>query len=259
MARAGAPRADAVGLALRLLLGLGLGLEAVATPTRTPTLAGPSAQAPDPSAGSCPPTSFQCRTSGFCVPFAWRCDSDRDCADGSDEEECRIEPPSIKPCVQDGQCPPPTGCLGGQGNSPHNCSPRPCPEGELRCSLGGACIPHTWRCDGHSDCPDSSDEHGCGTNETLQGGNATSPVTPVNPESVTYANNAWDQDSDQSGDQDSEEPGNQTALEVITVAAVLSAVLAVAALLALFHLVGPGRHMRDSSPMMLSEGKAFLL
>lgn len=39
-----------------------------------------------PSAGSCLPTSFQCRTSGFCVPLIWRCDGDQDCPDGSDEE-----------------------------------------------------------------------------------------------------------------------------------------------------------------------------
>lgn len=39
-------------------------------------------------AGSCPPTSFQCRTSGFCVPLTLRCDRDEDCPDGSDEEEC---------------------------------------------------------------------------------------------------------------------------------------------------------------------------
>lgn len=39
-------------------------------------------------AGSCPPASFQCRTSGFCVPLTLRCDGDEDCPDGSDEDEC---------------------------------------------------------------------------------------------------------------------------------------------------------------------------
>ncbi|XP_049731763.1 CD320 antigen [Elephas maximus indicus] len=249
MARAGARRTAAVGLALRLVLGLGLGLEAAPTLSWTPTPAGPSAQAPDPSAGSCPPTSFQCRTSGFCVPFSWRCDSDNDCADGSDEDECRVEPPGTELCAQDGRCPPPTGCLGGQGKSPHNCSPRPCPAGELRCALGGACIPRTWRCDGHRDCPDSSDERGCGTIETLQGGNATSTGTPVILESVTDLSNAGDQDLGQSR--------NQSALGVIAGAAMLSAVLAAAALLALCQLLGPGRLLKDS--LLMSEDKSFLL
>ncbi|KAM9689007.1 CD320 antigen [Trichechus inunguis] len=250
MARVGAWRTAVVGLPLRLLLGLGLGLGLEATPTLsrtstpTPTPAGPSAQTPDPSTGSCPPTSFQCRTNGFCLPVAWRCDSDRDCADGSDEEEC-----SIELCAQDGRCPPPTGCLGGQGKSPHNCSPQPCPADELRCALGGACIPLTWRCDGHRDCPDSSDERGCGTTETFQGGNATSTGTPVILESVTDLSNA--------GDQDLGQPRNQSTLGVIAAAAVLSAALAAAALLALCQLIGPGRLLKESS--LMSDNKAFLL
>ncbi|XP_011821648.1 PREDICTED: CD320 antigen [Mandrillus leucophaeus] len=84
MARGGAQRTGALGLVLRLLLGLGLGLEVAATPLSTRT----SAQASGPSSGSCPPTKFQCRTSGLCVPLTWRCDRDFDCSDGSDEEEC---------------------------------------------------------------------------------------------------------------------------------------------------------------------------
>ena len=80
--------------------------------------------------------------------------------------------PGIEPCAQDGQCTPPTGspcscdsiddCPDGINKNVLNCGHQPCPEGELRCPLGGSCIPRTWLCDGHPDCSDSSDELGCG-------------------------------------------------------------------------------------------------
>ncbi|XP_075402321.1 CD320 antigen [Tenrec ecaudatus] len=257
MARAGAQRTAAVGLALRLLLGLGLRLEAAATPTGTPIPipASASSLAPDPSAVSCPPTNFQCRTSGVCLPIAWRCDSDRDCLDGSDEDECRIEPPGIEPCAQDGQCPPPTGCPGGQGKNSPNCGPRPCPAGEVPCAQGGDCIPRTWRCDGHPDCPDYSDERGCGTTETVLGGHASTTMTPMIPEGVTYFSDPEDEGQDE--DQAEGQSENQSAMGVIAAAAVLSAALAAAALLALCQLIGPVRHLKET--LLMSESKAFLL
>ncbi|XP_004454733.2 CD320 antigen isoform X2 [Dasypus novemcinctus] len=195
MARGGARRTATLALALRLLLGLGLGPEAAPSSTR------PSHPAPGPSAGSCPPSNFQCRTSGLCVPLPWRCDSDLDCPDGSDEDECGIEP-----CVQEGQCPPPTSSpcsCDSDGECPGRiCSPQPCPEGQLRCRLDGACIPHTWHCDGHPDCSDGSDEQGCGTPKVLQGG--VTVWTPVTQENVRRLGNATtpsvgDKDSVQSG------------------------------------------------------------
>lgn len=78
----------------------------------------------------------------------------------------------IEPCAQDGQCPPPTGnpcscdsiddCHNGINKNFPNCSKQPCRTGEFQCPLSSTCIPHTWLCDGHPDCPDSSDELGCG-------------------------------------------------------------------------------------------------
>lgn len=233
MAQGGVRRTAALGLALRLLLGFGLGLEAAPTPVPIQFLA----QAP----GSCPPTSFQCRTSGFCVPLTLRCDRDKDCPDGSDEEECRI-----KPCAQDGECQPPTGspctcdnvddCPDGIVENVHNCSSQPCPAGELRCPLGGACIPRTWLCDGHPDCPASSDELGCGT-ETLQQGTATSTGTPVTPHSVPSLRNAT---TSPVGDQDSVQSGNRSAYGVIAAAVVLSAGVAAISLFVLFRLSALG-------------------
>ncbi|EAW68936.1 CD320 molecule [Homo sapiens] len=276
MAQVGAWRTGALGLALLLLLGLGLGLEAAASPLSTPT----SAQAAGPSSGSCPPTKFQCRTSGLCVPLTWRCDRDLDCSDGSDEEECRIEP-----CTQKGQCPPPPGlpcpctgvsdCSGGTDKKLRNCSRLACLAGELRCTLSDDCIPLTWRCDGHPDCPDSSDELGCGTNEILPEGDATTMGPPVTLESVTSLRNATtmgppvtlesvpsvgNATSSSAGDQS----GSPTAYGVIAAAAVLSASLVTATLLLLSWLRAQERlrplgllvAMKES--LLLSEQKTSL-
>ncbi|XP_066122751.1 CD320 antigen isoform X1 [Saccopteryx bilineata] len=239
MAPRGALQTAALGLALRLLLGFGLGLEAALT--QSPT------QAIGPSPGSCPPSDFQCRIRGYCVPLIWRCDGDQDCPDGSDEEECKMEL-----CTQDGQCPPPTGspcscdsindCPGGINKNLPNCSSQPCLEGELRCPLGVTCIPHTWLCDGHPDCPHSSDELGCGT-EALQEG--MSVGTPVTMETVTYLRNAT---VTFVREQDSVQSRNRSAYGVIAAAVVLSAGLVAATLLVLSWLCSQG---------LLSENKAL--
>nr|KAF6479388.1 CD320 molecule [Molossus molossus] len=131
----------------------------------------------------------------------------------------------MEPCTQDGQCPPPTGslcscdsisdCPDGIDKILPNCSSQSCPAGELRCLLGNTCIPHTWFCDGHPDCPDSRDELGCGT-ETLQEGTSVgTPVTPVILESVTYLGNAT---ATFVRDQDSVQSGNRNAYGVIAAA-----------------------------------------
>ncbi|XP_003639780.2 CD320 antigen isoform X1 [Canis lupus baileyi] len=258
MARGGVRRPAALGLALRLLLGFGLGLEAAPTPVPLRLLA----QAP----GSCPPASFQCRTSGFCVPLTLRCDGDEDCPDGSDEDECRI-----KPCAQDGECLPVTGspcpcdniddCRDGIVDNVYNCSYQPCPAGELRCLRGGACIPHTWLCDGHGDCPGSSDELGCGT-ETLQDKAATSIGTSVTPDDVT---SLWNATAIPVEDQDSVQAGNRSACGVIAAAVVLSVGVAAISLFVLSRLRAQGRLyplgllmvMKES--LLLSERKTSLL
>ncbi|ELK08075.1 CD320 antigen [Pteropus alecto] len=257
MALWGSQRTAALDLALWLLLGFGLGLEAAPTSitTRSPV------QAPGSTADSCMPTGFQCRTSGFCVPLSWRCDGDQDCSDGSDEE-CKIEP-----CAQDGQCPPPMenpcscdsidDCHDGIDKNLLNCSRQPCRAGELHCPLSSTCIPHTWLCDGHPDCPDSSDELGCGT-ETLQEGTSVgTPVTSVTLESVTYPKNAT---TTLVGDQNSVQSRNRNASGVIVAAALLSAGLVAAVLLAISRLCAPlGLLVTVKESLMLSERKSSLL
>ncbi|XP_037680327.1 CD320 antigen [Choloepus didactylus] len=232
-----ARRTAALSLALRLLLGLRLGLEAAPTPAGTPALTPTRtrltspARASGPSTASCPPIDFQCRPSGLCVPLSWRCDGDLDCPDGSDEDECRIEP-----CVQDGWCPPPTDSVSDCPG--HNCSPQPCPGGQLRCRQHGACIPRTWRCDGHPDCRDASDEQGCGTTKAPQRENATSMGISATHENVTYLRNAT---ITSVGDQGSVQSGNRSVYGVMATAVVLSAGLTTATFLVLCRLCTQGR------------------
>ena len=82
---------------------------------------------------------FECRDSGRCVPAAWRCDGEFDCAghdglhhdDHSDEEGCRGRPGGEAACDQ---------------------------LTEFACERGHRCVPLDLVCDGHVDCSDASDE-----------------------------------------------------------------------------------------------------
>ncbi|XP_032765816.1 CD320 antigen isoform X2 [Rattus rattus] len=239
MARCGAGRAAALGLVLRLLLGLRTGPEAAPAPTPAP--AHTLVQVSGPRAGSCPTDTFKCLTSGYCVPLSWRCDGDRDCSDGSDEEECRIEP-----CAQNRQCQPQpalpcscdniSGCSSGSDKN-LNCSRSPCQEGELRCTLDGVCIPHTWRCDGHPDCPDSSDELSCDTDtetdKIFQEENATTSMSSMIVEKETSFRNVTVASAGHPS-------RNPNAYGVIAAAGVLSAILVSATILILLRLRGQG-------------------
>ncbi|XP_017101909.2 very low-density lipoprotein receptor isoform X5 [Drosophila bipectinata] len=79
---------------------------------------------------TCSTDQFRC-TNGNCIPNKWRCDQERDCADGSDE-------------------------------SKDLCKARTCSPDEYACKNGeGQCVPLAWMCDQSKDCSDGSDEHNC--------------------------------------------------------------------------------------------------
>lgn len=137
-----------------------------------------------------------------------------------------------------------------------NCSSQPCRDGELRCLLGNSCIPHTWFCDGHPDCPDSSDELDCGTEIHQEGTSVGTPVTSVTLDNVTYLRNTT---TTLVNDQDSVQSGNRNAYGAMAAAVVLSAGLVAAILLAFSRLCAQGLLVAVKESLLLSERKTLLL
>lgn len=84
--------------------------------------------------GLCEPNQYQC-ANRRCVLKTWLCDSEDDCLDGSDEQNC------------------------GVADNRQMCTPV-----EFKCSQYDQCVPKSFHCDGQSDCRDGSDEIGCGKN-----------------------------------------------------------------------------------------------
>ncbi|KAG7242334.1 hypothetical protein INR49_024010 [Caranx melampygus] len=146
---------------------------------------------------TCPPEKFDCGgAASKCVSLSWRCDGERDCENGADEEQCaagqrRVEeretllflwhrlfstPSSVfctavenaKACpskdfqCRNGKCLAPIYvCDGdddcGDASDEEKCSAPTCGQHEFRCN-DSECIPALWSCDGDPDCKDKSDE-----------------------------------------------------------------------------------------------------
>ncbi|XP_011556445.3 low-density lipoprotein receptor isoform X7 [Plutella xylostella] len=86
---------------------------------------------------TCTASEFRCKT-GRCIPATWRCDNEKDCSDGSDEE-------------------------------PGTCKVESCGPEEFTCrGKPGECVPLTWMCDDNPDCSDGSDEKACSKDETCR-------------------------------------------------------------------------------------------
>ncbi|KAJ3591191.1 hypothetical protein NHX12_009138 [Muraenolepis orangiensis] len=89
---------------------------------------------------SCLPNQYHC-SNGRCISSIWKCDSDNDCGDLSDEQEC-----------------PTTSCD---------------PAIQFRCAASGSCIPLAFKCDHEDDCGDNSDEEHCGKDANCTVGHHT--------------------------------------------------------------------------------------
>uniref|UniRef100_A0A671NK63 Sortilin-related receptor n=1 Tax=Sinocyclocheilus anshuiensis TaxID=1608454 RepID=A0A671NK63_9TELE len=116
---------------------------------------------------TCLPNQHSC-ANGKCISSIWKCDSDNDCGDMSDEQDCpttSCDPAVQFRCVASGSCIPlafkcdhEDDC--GDNSDEEHCESHKCGPGEFTCARG-VCIRDAWRCDGDNDCRDWSDETNC--------------------------------------------------------------------------------------------------
>lgn len=121
---------------------------------------------------NCTPAHFQCASTYKCIPFYWKCDTQDDCGDRSDEHEncpkfvCEIGQYQCanSKCIHPRQiCDGKNQC--GDNSDELDCDQFTCFENDIKCgkseNSSAFCLDSSKKCDGQRNCPNGEDELEC--------------------------------------------------------------------------------------------------